>query len=118
MIKLLYSSTKRASLPAKVDKFTESKVKWVRYAYDIPTGCPQAPAARPDGQRGDGRYSARAATQLLNVNVSTIADWCNSGILDGLQATRRGPRWIQLTPEVIAQLRKPKSQHWKRGSST
>ncbi len=96
--------------------FTKSKVKWIRSAYDIPTGCPQAPAARPDGQRGDGRYSARAAAKLLNVNVSTIADWCNSGILDGVQATPHGPRWIQLTPEVIAQLRKSEPQCWKRRS--
>jgi hypothetical protein len=104
--------------PGLGGQFTESKVKWIRYTYDISTGCPQGPAACPEGQRGDGRYSARAAAQLLNVNVSTIADWCNAGVLDGLQAASHGPRWIKLTPDIIAQLRKPDPQHWKRRLST
>jgi DNA invertase Pin-like site-specific DNA recombinase len=62
--------------------FDRDKVHWVRYAYDIPTGCPEAPGACPGGQRGDGRYSARAAAELLNVNVSTVAAWCKIGTND------------------------------------
>ena len=104
--------------PGLGGQFTANKVKWIRYTYDISTGCPQGPAACPQGQRGDGRYSARTAAQLLNVNVSTIADWCNTDILDGLQAAPRGPRWIKLTPDIIAQLRKPEPQHWRRRLST
>src|SRR6266480_6263334 len=50
--------------------FTVSKIEWIRYAYHIPAGCPERPKAAPTGQRGDGRYSARAAAELLNVNVS------------------------------------------------
>src|SRR6266699_936129 len=26
----------------------------------------------------------------------------------------QGPRWIMLTPEIIAELRKPVQRHWKR----
>ena len=100
--------------PGRGGVFTASKVQWIRYSHDIPTGCPQAPGACPSGQRGDGRYSARAAAQLLNVDVSTIADWCTSGQLDGLQERPHGPRWIQLTPERITTLRKPKRQRWLR----
>jgi hypothetical protein len=87
--------------------FTASKVAWLRYAYAIPAGCPEAPGVCPDGQRGDGRYSARTAADLLNVDVGTIADWCRSGRVEYVQQTPHSPRWIPLTPEHIAALRKP-----------
>jgi hypothetical protein len=103
--------------PGLGGQFTESKVKWIRYTYGIPLGCPQGPAACPTGQRGDGRYSARTAAHLLNVNVSTIANWCTLGILEGVQETPHGPRWITLTPDRIVQLRKPMPQHWKRSTA-
>ncbi len=77
-------------------------------------GCPQGPAACPTGQRGDGRYSARAAAQLLNVNVSTIAAWCEAGCLEYVQTAPHGPRWVTLTPEIIAELRKPVQKRWKQ----
>src|SRR6266550_7883625 len=79
--------------------------------------CPEGPGFCPSGQRGDGRYSALAAAELLNVNVSTIADWCNSGRLESVRAGTHGPRWITLTPEIIAELRKPVQRHWKRRRS-
>lgn len=92
--------------------FTKSKVSWIRYAYEIPSQCADWPGLYPSGQRGDGRYSAKAAAELLNVSVSTIAEWCRAGRLDYVQARHRGPRWIKLTPEMITQLRKPVKQHW------
>jgi DNA invertase Pin-like site-specific DNA recombinase len=94
--------------------FTASKVDWLRYAYGIKSGCPLGPAACPSGQRGDGRYSARTAADLLNVTVYTIADWCKAGKLDGVQVAPRGPWWVQLTPELIAALRKPVRQYKPR----
>jgi hypothetical protein len=94
--------------------FTVSKIEWIRYAYHIPTECPERPKAAPAGQRGDGRYSARAAADLLNVNVSTIADWCQAGTLESVRSTPLGPRWITLTPEIIAALRKPVRRQWKQ----
>ena len=97
--------------------FSTSKVQWIRFVHHIHTGCPRGPAACPTGQRGDGRYSARAAAALLNVNVSTIAQWRQTGQLDGVQTAPHGPRWIRLTPEVIAALRKPVSQHWGQHKS-
>ncbi len=96
--------------------FTKAKVAWIRYAYGIPSGCPEAPGACPTEQRGDGRYSARAAARILNVDVSTIADWCRAGRLDYSQETPHGPRWIRLTPESIAALRKPTRQRKPRHS--
>ena len=72
------------------------------------------PVACPTGQRGDGRYSARAAAELLNVTVYTIADWCNSGKLDGVQVAPRGPWWVVLSPEIITVLRKPVRQYKPR----
>jgi DNA invertase Pin-like site-specific DNA recombinase len=94
--------------------FTPSKVQWIRFRYAIDTGCPESPAACPTGQRRDGRYSAQAAAALLNVHVSTIAAWCQTGILDAVRAQPHGPRWIMLTPQRIAALRKPSKRAWTR----
>jgi hypothetical protein len=94
--------------------FTASKVNWLRYAYGLKSDCPLGPAACPSGQRGDGRYSAQAAAALLNVSVSTIADWCKAGKLDGVQVAPRGPWWVTLPPEIIAALRKPRRQYKPR----
>ena len=98
--------------------FTASKVDWLRYAYGIKSGCPLGPAACPSGQRGDGRYSARAAAELLNVTVYTIADWCKSGQLDGVQGAPRGPWWVKLPPDIITALRKPVRQYKPRRART
>ena len=97
--------------------FTASKVNWLRYTYGLKSGCPLGPAACPSGQRGDGRYSAQAAADLLNVTVSTIADWCKTGKLDGVQVAPRGPWWVRLTPEIISALRKPVRQYKPRRSA-
>jgi DNA invertase Pin-like site-specific DNA recombinase len=94
--------------------FSDSKVNWLRYTHKILSGCPQAPGACSGGQRGDGRYSAKATAELLNVNVSTIAAWCKAGLLDGLQEMPHSPRWIRLTPDIIAALRKPARQRWTK----
>lgn len=94
--------------------FTPSKVQWLRYKYGIPSDCPEGPLACPDGQRGDGRYSARATAALLNVTVSTIAAWCAAGRLDGIQTVPHGPWWIRLTPEEITALRAPVKRRWTR----
>jgi DNA invertase Pin-like site-specific DNA recombinase len=93
--------------PGLKGRFTTGKVKWIRYAYDISGGCPDNPGNCVNGQRGDGRYSTRAAAQLLNVDISTIADWCAQGRLDSVRSTPGSPRWILLTPQIIAALRKP-----------
>ncbi len=97
--------------------FTHSKVQWIRYAHGIASGCPEAPAACSDGRRGDGRCSAQAAAKALNVDVSTIAAWCKSAHLDGIQAAPHGPWWVRLTPEVIEHLRKPVRRRWQTHSS-
>jgi DNA invertase Pin-like site-specific DNA recombinase len=101
-------------LPGMGGRFTADKVQWIRYAYRIPSGCPQAPGLCPGGQRGDGRYSAQAAAKLLNIDVSTVADWCRDGRLDCQQSAPHGPRWVTLTAEVITALRKPVRQHHTR----
>ena len=96
--------------------FTANKVQWIRYTHSIPSGCPEGPAACQEGYRGDGRCSAQVAAEQLNVKVSTIAAWCQSGRLDGIQAVPHGPWWIRLTPEIIAELRQPVRRCWSRRS--
>jgi len=94
--------------------FTEKGVQWVRHKHGIPVGRSKRPDAYPNGQRADGRYSARAAAELLNVDVSTIAAWCKSGRLDGVQTKPRAPWWVNLPPEIIAELRQPVRRRWSR----
>jgi DNA invertase Pin-like site-specific DNA recombinase len=94
--------------------FIKNRVQWVRHTYHISLGPSKRPDAYPDGQRADGRYSAQAAADLLNVTVSTIADWCQSGCLDGVQTKPHSPWWVKLTPEIITELRKPVRKRWSR----
>jgi hypothetical protein len=97
-------------------RFTTNIVKQLRYSYSIPSGCPDGPVASAQGYRADGRCSSKVAADLLQVNVSTIAAWCQSGILDGIQSGPHGPWWIKLTPEIINRLRKPTRRSWSRQS--
>ena len=94
--------------------FTAEKVQWIRYKHSIKSGCPDGPAACRGGSRGDGRCSVQEAARQLNVNISTIAAWCRAGRLDSIQAVPHGPRWIRLTPEVVAELRRPVRRRWSR----
>ena len=75
----------------------------IRHSYSLTSGCPEGPAACQKGYRGDGRCTAQVAAEQLNVTVYTIADWCKSGRLDGIQAVPHGPWWIRSTPEIIAE---------------
>lgn len=96
--------------------FTAGRVQWIRYAHNIPSGCPEGPGRVVTGQRADGRYSTRAAAELLNVDIATVTAWCQAGRLDGIQAKPHGPWWIVLTPEIIAELRKSRRQRWGQRS--
>jgi len=87
--------------------FTKTSVRRVRIKYAIPTGCPERQGVFLDGKRGDGRYSTQAAAELLKVSRATIGNWCKSGKLDCIRSVSGSPRWIKLTPEIIAKLRKP-----------
>ena len=98
--------------------FTAAKVQWLRWKYQLPRSRREATAGRADAPRADGRYSARAAAELLNVDVSTIADWCRTGRLEYRQRAPHCPRWITLTPEIIAALHKPTRQRKPRHSSS
>jgi DNA invertase Pin-like site-specific DNA recombinase len=98
--------------------FTQNRVKQIRYIYSIPSGCPEGPSACAGGVRADGRCPSKTAADLLQVNVSTINAWCQSGVLDGIQAVPQGPWWIKLTPEIIARLRKPTRRSWTRHSAS
>jgi DNA invertase Pin-like site-specific DNA recombinase len=93
---------------------TAKTVQWLRWRHTRVRRYTPAVQPRPTPIRRDGRYSARAAAALLNVDVSTIADWCRRGRLEAVQAAPHHPRWITLTPEIIATLRKPVRQRKPR----
>jgi len=93
--------------------FTKTRVRRVRVRYLIPTNCPEMPTQSLNGQRGDGRYSTKGVCKILNVSRATIGNWCKSGKLDCLRSVSGGPRWIKLTPEMIAKLGKPVRQSRK-----
>src|SRR5262249_49501849 len=97
--------------------FTAARVQWIRYVQAIASGCPEHPGRAVKGQRGDGRYSTRAAAGLLDVDIATGMAWWKAGGLDGIQAKPHGPWWVRLTPEIIAELRKPVRRRWKKRSS-
>jgi hypothetical protein len=99
-------------------EFNRARVHWVRSKYGIPSGCPNMPNPKENGPRGDGCYSAKSASQLLNVSISTINRWCGSGKLESSKEIPYGPHWIMLTPEIIEKLRKPVKQSRRNGSST
>ena len=98
-------------------RFTRNIVAQLRYSYSINCRCPETPSACDGDYRADGRCSAKTAAEILNVNVSTIADWCHSGTLDGIQSASYAPWWIKLTPEIVASLRKPARRTWSRQSA-
>lgn len=87
--------------------FDRERVRRVRLKYAIPAACPEMPNPGDTGPRGDGRYSAQAAARVLNLSLGSVSRWCRTGKLDSVQTRPRGPRWIRLTPEIIARLRKP-----------
>lgn len=94
--------------------YRTTNIKWLRYRYGIISSCPDGPLACPSGQRSDGRYAARAVAEQLNITVSTVAAWCQTGVLDGVQTAPHGPWWVRLTPEQRATLRKPTRRRWTR----
>jgi DNA invertase Pin-like site-specific DNA recombinase len=79
--------------------FTVKGIQKLRGAYKIPI-CSAIPSNYPNGRRGDGRYGVTAVAELLNINYSTVIDWCVRGKLDGIQEQRIW--WIRLTPEMLA----------------
>jgi DNA invertase Pin-like site-specific DNA recombinase len=97
--------------------FTKAGVQWIRFRHSIACSCPEGPGRIAGGRRGDGRYSTRAAAELLNVDIATVMEWCKVGRLDGVQSKPHGPWWIRLTAKIIARLRKPVKQRWGRRSS-
>ena len=91
---------RRDSDPGTKGRFTADKVQWIDMYIPFPAVVLKARPRVRDGYRGDGRCTVQEAAKQLNVNISTIAAWCRSGRLDGIQAVPHGPWWIRLTPEV------------------
>jgi hypothetical protein len=61
-----------------------------------------------------GLWRRDKAAELLNVPVSTISAWCRQGRLDGNGSTPMSARWIALTPEILAELKRPTRRRHRR----
>jgi hypothetical protein len=96
-------------LTARTLPFTATRVRDLRYTYDIPGNYDRVSTLNRLDRRADGRYSVRTTAQLLNWTISTINQWCRSGKLDAVHAGPGAPYWIRLSPEDIVQLRNPAS---------
>jgi hypothetical protein len=93
---------------------TPRRVSVIRSRARIASGCPQDPRLLSGEQRGDGRWTTKAAAERLNVNRGTVQAWCKAGLLDGIQEGKGSPWWVRLSEETITALRKPERQHRRR----
>jgi hypothetical protein len=92
---------------ARRHAFTASRVKDLRLNFHIPRGDNRRPDHYPQGQRADGFYTVRKASELLNWSISTIHKWCKKGILEARQDMPHAPVWVRLDAQRIAELRNP-----------
>ena len=101
--------------PGLGGSFTASKVDWIRAAYDIPLDCPRS--AWILSQRATRRWTLLSPGGGGTAECECL-DHCGlvqrEARLESVRAGTHGPRWITLTPEIIAELRKPVQRNWKR----
>jgi DNA invertase Pin-like site-specific DNA recombinase len=88
-------------------RFTPDMLHMYSRAYGINFAC----RARIQGgnARGDGRYNAGTVAKMLNVCRDTVVIWCKNGKLDYIRDTPQGQIWIKISPQQVAELRKPES---------
>jgi hypothetical protein len=84
--------------------FSKSRVSALRRFYDI-SSLHSARSAIPLDK--DGRCSVRAAARILNVRMYLVTKWCQQGRLDAVKSKPNSYWWINLTPEKIAELKRP-----------
>ncbi|NWJ47684.1 MAG: recombinase family protein [Bacteroidetes bacterium] len=81
-----------------------ARVRGIRRDFGIFLGSPERPGKLGISQRSDGRYTVEAVAKILQVDPSTVNDWCVAGRLDNVQLRKGGTRWIKLSSEEIAEL--------------
>jgi hypothetical protein len=86
--------------------FSRSAVSGAFRRYGIKLMCPEMPA-RDNKPRGDGRYSATAIANMLNVSTDRVYGWCLNGKLDAVRQMPLGAYWIKISPEEVAALKRP-----------
>lgn len=92
---------------ARRHPFTANRVKELRLNYHILRGDSRRPERYPIGQRADGFYTVRKASEILNWSISTIHKWCRQGLLEFQQDLPHAPVWVRLDAQKIAELRNP-----------
>ena len=75
--------------------FTLAMVKWIRYRYEVPSGC----LMRPD------ELSVKQLADRLAVSIHYVHYWIKRGTIEARQLDGRGPWWIKVNDPLEQQLR-------------
>lgn len=79
-------------------EFTKGSVQHLRRRYNIPVF---PGLATENGRDSDGRYTVRAAADLLNVGVETIRRWSKVGILEAVRVPPYNNWRVNITAEAL-----------------
>lgn len=91
--------------PLRAKRFNRAQVFVLRQNHKIHGG---NSTKSPDfsGRRADGRFSVKAAAEMLGVATSCVHYLCHKGKLDAIRSTPQSKFWIRLTPEEATRLKK------------
>lgn len=89
--------------------FTLAMIKWIRYRYNVPSGC----LMRPE------ELTVRQLADRLGVSIHYVHYWIKHAVIEARQLDGRGPWWITISDEREQQLRDRirKSVHLKNRHS-
>ncbi len=89
--------------------FTLAMIKWIRYRYNVPSGC----SMRPE------ELTVRQLADHLGVSIHYVHYWIKQGVIKGRQLDGRGSWWVTITDQQEHELRDRvrKSAHFKNHHS-
>ena len=94
---------------------TVSKIEWICYAITSLSRMSRASESRTNWGNGEMGATQLEPQQTCSMSMSRPSrTGARAGILQSVRSTPLGPRWITLTPEIIAALRKPVRRQWKQ----
>jgi hypothetical protein len=92
--------------PVRIERFDRRVLHYCFRAYGIALTCRETPRANHDAPREDGRYPLKVVAKMLGTSRSTAYRMCVHNLLDTVQDTPRGARWIKISPEQVEELKR------------